>query len=148
MADETVTYPLDLLEEEEDNESSGLTFSQTEELTEEEAQGAAEQGNFVLLQKWEGFILSVDEEKFSVRLFDTVGMRKPHQVLFARFDLSEEDQDLIEEGALLVWMIGLRQIGIRRRRESEIYIRRLPAWSNTEIETARARAGELHGRIG
>ena len=92
--------------------------------------------------------MKADAEKFSVRLFDTAGARKPHQALFARTELSEEEQALIEEGALLVWMIGLRQIGIRRKRESEIYFRRLPAWTEAEIEAAKARAGELHGRIG
>ena len=147
--DESTTSPLDLTDEEEDgHETSVATIPKGEEDGEAADHEQAEQSNFVLLQKWEGFVLGADAEKFSVRLFDTAGVRKPHQALFARTELSTDEQSLIEEGALLVWMIGLRQIGIRRRRESEIYIRRLPAWTETEIEAAKVRAGELHGRIG
>ena len=146
--DEATTYPLDLTDEEEEgNETSVATLPQMEEDAEDDHK-QAERSRYVLLQKWEGFVLKADAEKFSVRLFDTAGVRKPHQALFARTELSEEEQALIEEGALLVWMIGLRQIGIRRKRESEIYFRRLPAWTEAEIEAAKARAGELHGRIG
>lgn len=146
--DEATTYPLDLTDEEEGNDTSVATFPQMDEDAEaDDEHEQAERSSYVLLQKWEGFILKADAEKFSVRLFDTAGARKPHQALFARTELSEEEQALIEEGALLVWLIGLRQVGIRRKRESEIYIRRLPAWTAAEIEEARAQAGELHGRI-
>jgi hypothetical protein len=147
--DETTTYPLDLTDEaEEGNESSVFTFPPTDEFPESEEQPQPEQNTYVLTQKWEGYILKADVDTFSVRLFDSAGVRKPHQALFPRADLSEDNQALIKEGALLVWMIGLRQVGIRRRRESEIYIRRLPPWTAAEIEEAQTRAGELHGRIG
>ena len=147
--DEETTYPPDLTDEEEEvNETSVATLPRMEGDAEADGHEQAERSGYVLLQKWEGFVLKADAEKFSVRLFDTAGSRKPHQALFARTELSEEEQGLIEEGALLVWMIGLRQIGIRRKRESEIYFRRLPAWTEAEIEAAKARAGELHGRIG
>lgn len=147
--DETITYPLDLSDEDEEgNESSAATIPQVEENAEADGREQAERSSYVLLQKWDGFVLKADAEKFSVRLVDSAGERKPHQALFARTELSDEQQELIEEGALLVWMIGLRQIGIRRRRESEIYIRRLPVWTEAEIEAAKARAGGLHERIG
>jgi hypothetical protein len=148
LLDEITTYPLDLTEDEdEDNETLVATLPLLEEKAEGEDRVLDQQGNYVLLQKWDGFVLKADAEKFSVWLIDSAGERKPHQALFSRTELSQEQQALIQEGALLVWMIGLRQIGTRRRRESEIYIRRLPAWTKAEIEAAKARAGELHARI-
>lgn len=150
--DESTTYPLDLTEEdEEDNEDNETSFSglpQMDDAPEDNDQEEAETNAYVLLQKWEGFVLKADANSFTVRLFDSAGQRKSHQALFARTELSDDSQDLIEEGALLVWLIGLRQIGVRRRRESEIYVRRLPTWEEAEIQAARERAEELHGRIG
>ena len=147
--DEITTFPLDLIDEDEEaNETSIVLFpSEMNEDEENDNRPEVEQSNYVLLQKWDGYVLKADDEKFSVRLYDSAGLRKPHQALFARSELPETDQSLIEEGALLVWMIGLRQIGMRRRRESEIYVRRLPPWTETEIQAAKVRAGALHGRI-
>ena len=64
----------------------------------------------------------------------------------AEFDLeelSETDRELAVEGAPLVWTIGYSYEGSTRKRESLIYLRRLPVWSNKELEQGRSAAEDL-----
>jgi hypothetical protein len=86
-------------------------------------------------------------EDFSARLFESP---TDYPVLEAEFDLeelSEEDRKLAVEGAAMVWTIGYAYAGSTRKRESAIYLRRLPPWSPKEIEHGRKTAEELTSAI-
>lgn len=94
---------------------------------------------YILLKKYEGFVISRQEDSFLARLFEN---QSDHTALEAEFELeelSETDRKLAVEGAPMVWTIGYRYDGSTRKRESAIYLRRLPAWTEKEIrESARA----------
>ena len=98
---------------------------------------------YILLRKYEGFVTSRGELTFTARLFESV---TDYPVIEAEFDLeelSETDRTLAVEGAALVWTIGYRYDGSTRKRESVIYLRRLPPWSDKEIEESGRAAQEL-----
>ena len=81
---------------------------------------------YILLRKYEGVVISRGERSFTARLFDNPG---DYPVLEAEFDLeeiSEEDRNRAIEGASLVWTIGYGYEGGTRKRESVLYLRRLP----------------------
>ena len=98
---------------------------------------------YILLKKYEGFVTVRGAESFSARLFEN---NSDYPVVEAEFDLeelSETDRELVIEGAPLVWTIGYAYEGSTRKRESLIYLRRLPAWSDKELEKGRAAADDL-----
>jgi hypothetical protein len=98
---------------------------------------------YILLKKYEGFVTARSEDSFSARLFEN---SSDYPVVEAEFDLeelSETDRELAVEGAPLVWTIGYTYEGSTRKRESLIYLRRLPAWNDKELETGRSAADEL-----
>ena len=103
---------------------------------------------FTLLQKWDGVVLEADAETFTTRLIDSHGEMPSQQATFSRSELSPEEEKQIAVGASFVWTIGYRHIGATRHRDSTIYFRRLPPWSEDEIKAARCRAENLSTAIG
>ncbi|MDB6151697.1 MAG: hypothetical protein JWL90_150 [Chthoniobacteraceae bacterium] len=101
-----------------------------------------------LLQKWYGVVREADEETFTARLLDSNGELPPQQATFSRSELSPEEETQIAVGASFVWTIGYRHIGATRHRDSTIYFRRLPPWSNAELDSARNRAEKVRTAIG
>lgn len=98
---------------------------------------------YILLRKYEGFVVSRSEHSFWARLFEN---RSDYPVLEAEFDLeelSETDRGLAVEGASMVWTIGYRYEGSTRKRESAIYLRRLPPWTDKEIAESKHATAEL-----
>jgi hypothetical protein len=98
---------------------------------------------YILLKKYEGFVTSRSQDSFWARLFEN---SSDYPVLEAEFDieeLSETDRELAVEGASMVWTIGYRYEGSTRKRESSIYLRRLPRWTDAEIAEAKEAAGKL-----
>lgn len=98
---------------------------------------------YILLKKYEGFVTSRADETFMARLAQNTSDYPVLEAEFELEELSEEDRELAVEGAALVWTIGYRYDGSTRKRESAIYFRRLPAWSDKEIEQGREAAQEL-----
>jgi len=100
-------------------------------------------GRYILLKKYEGVVTSRGEHSFVARLFENPS---DYPVVEAEFDLeelSETDRELAVEGATLVWTIGYGYDGSTRKRESTIYLRRLPPWSEKEIEQGEQAATDL-----
>ena len=98
---------------------------------------------YIRLKKYEGFVTARTEDSFWARLFEN---NSDYPVIEAEFDLeelSETDRELAVEGAPMVWTIGYGYEGSTRKRESLIYLRRLPAWSDKELEKCRAAADDL-----
>jgi hypothetical protein len=59
-------------------------------------------------------------------------------------EVSAEDLPLLAEGAVLYWTIGYEQtLTGQRKRVSIIRLRRLPAWTRSDLERVRRRAAEL-----
>ena len=95
------------------------------------------------LESWEGVVEHVDPDGgwFSARLLSESG---PEEI--AEFDLvevSRGDRDLVQQDAIFYWTIGYREtLAGQRSRESVIRFRRLPVWSERELEEARQEALE------
>jgi hypothetical protein len=98
---------------------------------------------YILLKKYDGVVISRGPDSFTARLYET---SDDYPVLEAEFDLeelSEGDRALAVEGAPLVWTIGYGYEGSTRKRESAIYMRRLPAIPDKEIERGTRAVEEL-----
>jgi hypothetical protein len=108
----------------------------------------SDQPGFMLLQKWDGYVIDVDAEAFTGHLIDSRGMLPPHDATFSRAELPKEEQVLIAAGAPFVWTIGYRQIGATRERTSVIYFRRLPNWAGREIISGAERGENLGREVG
>lgn len=107
------------------------------------------QGRLIALQAWEGVVLEVGEDDFAIRAVDVAGEHADEQVTLAKDELSEFDLDLLEPGAILYWTIGYReQSGGGRERVSQIRLRRLPAWNETQLDEVEARAVALARDLG
>jgi hypothetical protein len=93
--------------------------------------------DFVPLQKWEGFVIDVMEDTFTVRLSDLTRNNAEEVAEIPKEEVSEEDRVLIKAGALFYWNIGYLDRPSGRQRSSMIRFRRLPIWGKEELEKAR-----------
>lgn len=98
---------------------------------------------YILLKKYEGFVTTRSKDRFSARLFESSSDYPVVQAEFDLEELSETDRELAVEGAPLVWTIGYAYEGSTRKRESLIYLRRLPSWSDKELKQGRKAAEDL-----
>lgn len=98
-------------------------------------------------QKFSGIVTEIDHEKeeFIARISDLTNPNNPDELVTLSFDeIQEADQRKLTKGDSFVWYIGYVQ-GQRISREgfSKIRFRRLPAWSQQEIDLASSRSEEL-----
>jgi len=97
-------------------------------------QNITKQNNFVSLQKWEGYVLNVEEDVFNVRLVDLTNNGTDEEAILHLEDVSEDDKDLVIPGAVFYWNIGyMDTVSGQRCRSSIIKFRRLPQWSSAEM---------------
>jgi hypothetical protein len=93
---------------------------------------------FVALQRWEGYVESVAEETFLARLVDLAGQLPEEVAEFFLSDVSDGDRGLLQPGAVFYWSVGYRLSSTRRRSKvSLLRFRRLPRWSDRDIERVR-----------
>ena len=98
-----------------------------------------------VLQSWEGAVTHIDPMQgfFVAKLYDLT--RPSENVKEAELelcDVSPNDRDLLKVGGIFRWMIGYRRQSYgQQERVSAIVFRRLPAWSERDIEVA-AEEGE------
>lgn len=87
---------------------------------------------FTALQEWEGYVTEIGESVFGAELVDITNRRR-HETEKSEFlisDLSESDRNALREGDLFRWVIGYQRLkGGTRQRVSQLYFRRVPAWS-------------------
>ena len=101
--------------------------------------------HFNAFQKWVGVILSVDRDVFTARLTPVVGEGSDQEAEIYLNEVVEEDHNLIQPGAVFYWSIGYLDRPSGRLRASVIRFQRLPAFTDEDIEAARAKASELQG---
>ncbi|MBF0320870.1 MAG: hypothetical protein HQL01_13810 [Nitrospirae bacterium] len=98
----------------------------------------------VSLQKWEGYVLEIFEDTFIARLIDLTNESPDEEAEFYIDDLSGEDKELLQLGAVFYWNIGYHiASGGQRTRGSTIRFRRLPAWRKEDIKSATQKAERL-----
>lgn len=101
-------------------------------------------GRFTVLQSWEGVVVSVNDAEFTAILTDRTTENSEEEVVIGIEEISEDDRKLVKPGAVFYWFIGYKDApGEPRRRVSQIRFRRLPAWSQHDIDQAARHASEL-----
>lgn len=98
----------------------------------------------VIKQKWNGVVVECNDEELTARLEDLTNPENPDEIVVLSIEeIDKGDQALIQNGAVFLWHIGYRQ-GFRypRERFSKISFRRLPKWTEEEIQDAEKLAKE------
>jgi len=104
---------------------------------------------FVSLQNWEGVVTNVFTDSFNARLIDLSGGTPDEGAEFPLNDVYEDDLGLIKKGAIFYWSIGyITKTSGQKMRASNIRFRRLPAWTEVEILSAKQEAAKLRDLIG
>jgi hypothetical protein len=101
---------------------------------------------FQLLQLWVGVVQEIsDNGGLVVTLVDQTDHHYPdEEVTISLADVPEQDRPLLMPGAVLYWSISYREDqGQPRERVSRIRVRRLPAWSEGDLERCRANAQQI-----
>lgn len=104
---------------------------------------------FTLLQEWEGYVISINDDEFTASLLDlTKGKNiEQEEADFSIDDLTQDDKKLLKPGAVFRWIIGYRSIGGTKERISKIVFRRMPQWTAKDLQTAQAKAKEISHTI-
>lgn len=98
------------------------------------------------VQKWKGHIISVDGDTFTAKLYDLVQKGTYEIGEFERAEVSQEDRDLIEEGAAFYWSLGYSWREGQVTKESVIRFQRV-LWSQEDYDEAEDRAENLYNSI-
>lgn len=99
--------------------------------------------------KWEGRVLDVGDDYIvvSLRSLDRPGPEL--EVEFDIEDLEPEDRPLVAEGAWLYVYSGLlRNSPVHRVRTTSVRFKRLPRWTQEELEAAMLQGKELMDALG
>lgn len=98
----------------------------------------------VSLQKWEGTVLRVKNDKFICRLKDLTVPGADEVAEIPIKEVSDADIDYLNEGAIFEWHIGYKEYKSgTKQRVSTIIFRKLPMWDERELEEARAEGKKL-----
>jgi hypothetical protein len=93
---------------------------------------------FQVLQKWEGVVLSLEDNIFWARLKDRTNDNPDEEVEIELDEVLPDDRELVEPGAAFYWSIGhLHKAHGQRIRASEIRFRRIPGWTEEDIMAAK-----------
>jgi len=102
---------------------------------------------FTLLSKFDGVILRRNGNRFWARLWENPNDREK---LEAEFDVSElygSEEKIAQEGTPIVWTIGYAIERGTRKRQSILYVRRVPRVSEDEAVTSSCSVEEKMDRI-
>ena len=96
---------------------------------------------FTSLKKWRGVVLKTYKDCFLCRLVDQDGNSPDEEAEILLTEISDEDLQLIDIGAVFYWSIGyqINPSGTRTR-SSIIRFRRLPVWRSEELSEAQKKA--------
>jgi hypothetical protein len=104
---------------------------------------------FNSLQAWEGIVIEVMVDSFLARLIDLTNTGVDEEAEFSMNDISDDDKPLVKPGAIFYWDIGYHtSYSGQRTRSSLIRFRRLPAWTQQEIEAAEREADRIGKALG
>jgi hypothetical protein len=98
-----------------------------------------------VMQQWEGTVVEVSSNSFGARLQSLTTAEEPEEWATLQMDdVTEDERHLIQPGGVFYWSVGyLIEPHGQRRTASTIYFRRLPRWTDRELETA-SRAADAY----
>jgi hypothetical protein len=107
------------------------------------------QNFFTSLQAWEGIVMEVMADAFLARLIDVTDTGTDEEAIFPIDEISEDDKPLVKPGAIFYWDIGYHtSYSGQRTRIPLIRFRRLPAWTQREIDAAKQEAERIGKALG
>lgn len=107
------------------------------------------QSRFDALQKWEGRVLDIADSTFTAIVVDGMVSGVEEEVEFDLEEVTPGDLDLVVPGAVFYWSIGYRtEPSGERSRSSVLVFRRLPVWSEKDLQRTQLRVRELRHRLG
>jgi hypothetical protein len=95
------------------------------------------------LQEWEGYVTDVLQTTFVARLVDvTAGQHTAsEEAEFPLDDVADGDRPLVKPGAVFRWTVGyIKSPGGSKKRMSQLVFRRLPQWTQRDLDDASIRA--------
>ncbi len=107
-------------------------------------------GHFVSLKKWEGIVESVFESSFVARIKD-VANEVPDERVEIDFDelTNIDEKKMIEVGAIFSWTMGYHvSSGGTRKRQAILIFRRMPKWTEEDIQRGYKVADEMFAKLG
>ena len=99
--------------------------------------------NFVVRQKWEGYITDISDDVFTARLRSLSGAADKLEAEIYLDELDQDDRRLVEPGAIFYWSIGYLDGPSGRRRTSIIRFKRVPLLTDVQLADIESRASEL-----
>lgn len=95
-------------------------------------------GRFQLLQMWEGRVTEILDDTFSAIILDKTNPNLPDELVTLDIEeVTPNELPLLKLGSIFYWSISYADYpGRGRRKESKIRFRRLPTWSQKEINRA------------
>ena len=113
-----------------------------------EAQDATRIRRQTVLQQWEGAVVAVDSESFTAEIWDiTDPIRADEELKLSLDELDEDDRKLVTVGTIFDWTIGFDLLPGEKRRFSLIKFRRLPRWTQRELDKFRDQARGIAARM-
>jgi len=100
------------------------------------------------LQTWEGYVEAVDEPNKLIRVrlcdLEKTGTSDEEIAEISFDEIYQDDLELVRPGAVFRWIIGYREQPFgRRERVSSFVFRRLPSWTESDLESAQKKCEEL-----
>ena len=102
---------------------------------------------FITLQKYEGTVLRIEGDGFVARIVDPATVDEDFDAEFALEEVTPSDRHLLIPGAVFYWNLGYLDRPEGRVRASDLRMRRLPTWSQDELDAARKRAEALAANL-
>lgn len=92
-------------------------------------------GKYILLQQWEGHVVSVRASEFDAVIIDKTNPDVSDEfVTIDKLEITPDDLPLLCNGSVFYWSIGYSDYpGRGRTRESKIRFRRLKGWTKKEL---------------
>ena len=95
---------------------------------------------YLPLNEWEGVVETInpDGQTFNARVQDKTNVERPEELaVFYVDDVSEDDRQMLTNGAIFRWVIGKRTNAFGTvERTSRLIFRRMPAYSEQAIKAA------------
>ncbi|MBI1894643.1 MAG: hypothetical protein HYS14_11080 [Candidatus Rokubacteria bacterium] len=105
---------------------------------------------FIVLQKWEGTVISIEKDEFTAVVRDLTNPRHPEeQVTLLLGDVADGDRQLLAPGAIFYWAMGYKvNLFGGRERVASLRFRRLPALTARDLRDIRREAERLRELFG
>ena len=94
-------------------------------------------------QRWEGYVLEIQNDHFVARLDDLTNPGTHEQIRFDLDEVSPEDESLLELGATFYFSIGYVLNNGQREKTSLLRFKRIAEWTEEEFDRASDRSRKL-----